>query len=201
MSNQNSILLIDPSFEPNSAGSCSLLIRLGIDSISYAIINKYNNKICAIFDEQGCDDSSKKLGERLQSDHYLALPFQEIKLAVFTENYLSVPNAIFNVAEIPSNTRYFSQPPVGNTYTNDHSYFGFTSVFSLTKGTDQMINYSFNSSKKYDLNALLLKLAEHTDPTSLLLDFTAGSFQVLYKLEEQIIFQKCYETENVEEFN
>ena len=67
MNTKNSILLIDPAFDTNTAVNCSLLVKIGIDTFSYAILDKETNKIIAVFDEQECEDVSKTLSERLKN--------------------------------------------------------------------------------------------------------------------------------------
>ncbi|MES2653554.1 MAG: DUF3822 family protein [Bacteroidota bacterium] len=201
MSNQNSILLIDPAFDPTTSVNCSLLIKIGIDSFSYAILNKDTNKISAVFNEQECMDPVKKLSDRLKSDSYLSLTYTEVKLAIYTENNISIPNELFNSSDLALNASFFTQAHAGNLYTTSHPNFGFKSVFSFSKITEEIINQLLASSKKFESNAALLKLAENIAGSSILLDFTAGSIQVLYQKDKQVIFQQCYEIENVEEFN
>lgn len=202
MNNQNSILLIDPAFDPSASVNCNLLIKVGIDSFSYAIVNKEINKIIAVFDEQECGDASKKLNERLKNDPYLALTYNEIKIAVYTENNISLPNGLFeNENQLNLNAQFFAKPHSENLYTTNHANFGFTAVFSFSKVTDEMINAALANSKKYHPHASLLKLAENIADTSLLIDFTAGSISVLYIKQKQVVFQQCYEIENTEEFN
>lgn len=198
MNNQNSILLIDPTFDPSNSINCSLLVRMGIDSFSYAILDKKTNKVSAVFDEQECEDVSQTFNERLNNDANLGLTFNEIKVAVYSENNISVPDLIYDLQD---NTSFFPQPHSGNLYTTVHSNFGFTSVFSFPKTSDEIVNQSFANSKKYHPNTALLKLAENIANTSLLLDFTAGCIYVLYLKEKQVVFQQCYEIENAEEFN
>ncbi len=201
MNNPNSILLIDPAFEPATSVNCSLLVKVGIDSFSYAILNKETNKVIAVFDEQECEDGSKKLNERLKNDPYLSLTYSEVKIAVYTENNISVPDSLYQSDDLTNNTQFFIKPYAQNLNTTAHANFGFTSVFAFSKITDELIDQSLTNSKKYQLHAALLKLAENIADTSLLLDFTAGSIHVLYLKEKQVLFQQCYEIENREEFN
>ena len=201
MNTKNSILLLDPAFDLSTSVNCSLLVRVGIDSFSYAILDKDTNKISIVFDEQKCEDASKKLSERLTNDVYLGLIFNEIKVAVYTKNSISIPNVLYNSEDLNQNTSFFTQPHSENVYINAHPNFGFTSAFSFSKMTDEIISQSFSNSNKYQPSAALLKLAENIADTSLLLDFTAGAIYVLYLREKQVVFQQCYEIENAEEFN
>jgi len=201
MNNQNSILLLDPTFDPKTSINCNLLVKLGINSFSYAIIDKEKNKVVAVYDEQECDDVPTKLRERLKNDSYLALTFSEVKIAVYSENTISLPHAIFNDDQLELATSFFSPSHSENLYTNTHPNFGLNSVFSFSKITDELIHQSLATSKKYHPNDGLLKLAEHVEDTALLLDFTAGSLHLLYLKDKCVIFQHGYEIENQEELN
>lgn len=201
MSNQNSILLIDPAFNSNTTITCSLLVKIGIDSFSYAILNKDTKKISAVFDEQECVNPVKKLSERLKSDPNLNLQYASIKIAVYTENKISVPDFLFDKDNLSLHTKFFPPAHATHLYTSGHSNFGFTTLFSFSKLTEKIINQSLASAKKYELNAPVLKLAETLAADSLIMDFTAGSIQILYKKDNQIVFQHNYEIENIEELN
>jgi hypothetical protein len=82
-----------------------------------------------------------------------------------------------------------------------HADYGFTSVFNLTEFIEDALSASLTSSKRYDQSAALLALAKGKVSRSLLLDFTAGSFNATYVDDGQLVFQRCFETENAEELN
>ncbi|SFG76292.1 DUF3822 family protein [Pedobacter insulae] len=201
MNRQNSILLIDPKFDPGTAVHCSLLVSIGMDSFSYAIVNNELKKVVAVYDEQEITDVSKNLGSRIKNDVYLGLSFAEIKIAVCTENHLAVPNELYQNEEPNLYTKFFPAHSSADIYTASHANFGFTSMYSFSKDTDEIINQWFANSKKYQPYSPLLKLAENNTGSSLYIDFTAGSMHVLFVADKNVIFQQCYEIESAEEFN
>ncbi len=201
MNSQNSILLVDPAFDPNTSSNRSLLIRLGIDSFSYAILDKEKNKISAVFDQQECDNVEETLTERLKNDVYLGLAFNDIKLAIHTGNNISVPNVLFDKDEVKLNAKFFNLPHAENIHTTFHANYDFTSIFSFSKTTDQIVSNSLSQSKKFPSNVALLKLAENKGNNALFLDFSAGAMYVLYLNEKKVVFQQTYELANTDEFN
>ena len=44
-------------------------------------------------------------------------------------------------------------------------------------------------------------MGEKVNETALLLDFSVGSFNALYLQQQQVVFQQCYEIDNLDEFN
>ncbi|WP_316785294.1 DUF3822 family protein [Pedobacter frigiditerrae] len=196
----NSILLIDPTFDPASASTCNLLVKVGLDSFSYAIINKETKQVNAVFDEQECDNGAQKFAERLKTDSYLKLPYQEVKFAIHTANTIAIPNDLYNEANLESHSQFFTESHSGNLYCQAQNHFGFTTIFTLLRAIDKTLE-EFTYAKKYEQNAGLIQLAEKLDGYNLLLDFTVASFNVLFIKNQQVVFQQCYEIENTEEFN
>ncbi|WP_199139086.1 DUF3822 family protein [Pedobacter sp. ASV12] len=200
MNSSNSILLIDPNFDPAKVSACNLLIKVGQDSFSYAIVNKETQQVNAVFDEQECENGLQKLSDRLKTDHYLTLPYQKVKVAVHTPNVIAVPNELYSEQLLANHTPYFIGSHTGSLYQQAHSHFGFTTVFALSKTAEDTLN-SFNLSQLFTLDAGLLALAQNIGETGLLIDFTASSFQVLYLKNKQVVFQQNYEIDNLDEFN
>ncbi|MDR6783038.1 hypothetical protein ABIE26_000474 [Pedobacter africanus] len=201
MDNKNSILLVDPEFDPNTAEDCDLLLKITPDSLSYAIIDKNSKQLKAVYDEQECTDVPQTLSRRLKNDSYLGLPFKEVKAAVHTENSINIPNELFNAQELNQYAKFFTEEQSANLYTRPFNVFGFTSIFTLQQFTEDMLTGSLNNYKLYAQNASVLTLAAQNSNQALVLDFTAASFNVAYTQNGQLIFQHYYQTDHAEEFN
>lgn len=201
MDNKNSILLVDPEFDLNTAADCDLLLKITPDSFSYAIIDKDSRQLKAVYDEQECDDVPAILANKLKNDVYLTLTFKEIKAAVYTENSIDIPNELFDPEQLNQYAKFFTEAQSNNLYTRPFKTFGFTSIFTLQQFTEETLATSLNNCKLYTQNAPVLALAAQNDKTSLLLDFTANSFNALYRTGKKLIFQNYYQTDHSEEFN
>jgi hypothetical protein len=201
MDNKNSILLVDPEFDLNTAADCDLLLKITPNSLSYAIIDKSCRQLKAVYDEQECGNVSAILAAKLKNDVYLTLPFNDIKVAVYTENTINIPNELYDPAQLNQYARFFTDDQSNNLYTRPFSSFGFTSIFSLQQFTEETLVSALKNCRLYTQNAPVLALASQQDKTALLLDFTATSFNALYTIEEQLVFQNYYQVDNAEEFN
>lgn len=201
MDNKNSILLVDPEFDLNTAADCDLLLKITPDSFSYAIIDKSCRQVKAVYDEQECENVPATLAAKLKNDVYLTLPFNEIKAAVYTENTINIPNDLYDPTQLNQYARFFTEDQSNNLYTRPFTNFGFTSIFSLQQFTEDTLASSLKNCRLYTHSAPVLALASHHDKTVLLLDFTATSFNALYTVGEQLIFQNYYQIDNAEEFN
>lgn len=202
MSNsKNSILLVDPEFDPNTAPDCNLLLKITGDSFSYAVIDKNTMRLKAVFDQQECDDTATELASALKRDSYLKLPFREIKVSVYTPNTIAVPNEFFNTQDLNYYSNFFIEELSDTLYTRPFARFGFTSIFNLEEFIEKTLNEHMADAARYEHHAPVLALGSTVENTSLLLDFTAGSFNVLLLDQGRMIFQNTFQVENEEEFN
>ncbi len=201
MNNSNYILLIDPAFDPANSSTCNLLISVGIDHLSYAIINAENKQVYAIFDEQECEDGALKLRERLKTDSYLALSYQEVKTAVYTPNTVAIPHELYDEHSQTLHAKYLMSTSTAQLHTQHLPHFNLTSLFALPKSIDGVLNEQWGNCKKYPHHAGLFALAENKSGHQLWLDFSVASFHVLYVNDGQLIFQQCYEIADAEELN
>lgn len=201
MDNKNSILLVDPEFDLNTAADCDLLLKITPDSFSYAVIDKSSRQLKAVYDEQECNNVPETLAQRLKSDSYLSLAFKEIKAAVYTLNTISVPNELFDAEQLDHYAKFFTEEQSDNLYIRPFNTYGFTSIFTLSKFTEHTLATSLNNCKLYAQNAPVLALAANPEKTVLLLDFTAASFNALYTLGGKLVFQNQYQVDDAEEFN
>jgi len=198
---KNSILLVDPEFDPATAPDCNLLLKITADSFSYAVIDKSSRKLKAVFDHQECDDVTADLLTALKKDSYLRLPYKEIKVSVYTPNAIAVPDEFFNPEKLDGYANFFTEEQSSILYTRPFAKFGFTSVFNLEQFTEELLDTHLINAARFEQNAPVLALASATEGVSLLLDFTVGSFNALLLNKEQLIFQNSFQMENPEEFN
>lgn len=197
MNTNNSILLLDASFDPNDAPLCSLLVNVGADSFSYAIVNNKTYKVCAVFDEQECEDATAKFNERIKTDTYLSLSYQDVRIAIETQNLIAIPSELYTEADIAVHTQYFADKHITNVYTKPQLQFGFTDIF-----TAPTLNFTtaLSDAKIFHQFAGLLHIAIGLEDT-LFFNFTAGSFNVVCVNADQVVFKQSYQIAHAEEFN
>ncbi|WP_412465448.1 DUF3822 family protein [Pedobacter sp. KLB.chiD] len=191
----NSLLLVDPNFKAASA-HCHLLLKITNDSFSYAVVDQDTAEIYVIFDQQGCDDVQKELKSAFQTDSYLSLNYTIIKAAVHTSNFIFIPDEWFDEESLAVYAQYLGSD--GRVYTKHNEQLGFNTVFCLNK---DLIASLPEKADLFPQSEPLMALFNHLADESLLIDFTAVSFNVLYVKDKKVIFQNHYESENAEEFN
>lgn len=200
MNENNSILLIDPGFHPETAASCSLIVKIGSGNLSYTIINNDETRVIALYDEPECTNSIQKFNQLLKTDIYLTLPYAKISIAVNTGNIAFIPNELFNEDEINTYTQYFSEDSSKQIFVQPDYSAGFTTVFSLPLLTEKSISGIWPHYKVYQQNQGLIALGKDFEKQNLLLDFSAHTFEALVFNDGILQFQQHYEFDNNEEF-
>ena len=201
MSNKNSILLMDPEFDPGTAADCTLLLKITPDSFSYAIVNNTTKQLQAVYDHQECLDAGQVLATSVKTDANLSLPFAEIKASVYTLNSIALPDDLFDTAAIQTYTKFFSTVQSAQLYIQPSSAFSFKSVFNLPEAIEVTLNDYLAGCKRYDHTASVMNMAENTSSNTLIIDFTVGSLNAVLIKDQKFHFQHCFEFENKEEFN
>lgn len=198
MSN-NSILLIDPNFEPTNSTNLSLLVKIGADTFSYAIIDDEQKLVHAVYDEQECESGYEKLKERLKTDAYLKFQYQNVIVASHTQNIVFVPKELYNESEAALHTKFFADADSRNVYVQPSLQQDIYTIFSLPQTVEKLINENWEDSLKLQQNAGLVELTTKINSDSILIDFTVGSFQLCYIKQGKIIFIQSYQFEDAEE--
>ena len=197
--NNNSILLIDPDFEPANSANLSLLVKIGADTFSYAIIDNEKKFVHAVYDEQECESGYQKLNERLKTDAYLKLDYKNVKVATHTPNVIFVPQELYNEDDVKVYSKYFVDANSNNVYVQPTLQQAFNTIFSVPASAEKVIDENWGENIKLQQNAGLIELAANIKDDTFIIDFTVGSFQLIYVKQQQVAFMQSYEFEDIEE--
>ncbi len=197
--NNNSILLIDPNFEPAESKNLSLLVKIGSDTFSYAITNTSEKTLLAVYDEQECEDGYDKLQERLKTDAYLKLPYKEVSIAAHTQNIIFVPQELFNQNDTVLYTKFFTETDVENVYIQPSLQQSVQTIFALPPTAEKIIGEHWPNSTKLQHNAGLIELAAQVETASVIIDFSVSSFQIIYINRNKLTFSQSYQFDNLDE--
>lgn len=183
---------MDPAFDPASSTGCDLLVRLGMDNFSYAILDKKKNKIMAVYDEQECNEPIKRVTACIKTDPNLVLPYQNTKLAVYTENIMHIPEALFANPEFQVSAAYFPDVDPSHIHHNIFPQSGFRSVFGLSAADARLMENLWPGHRKFVQSTPLCKTALSVGGTALVLDFTVGTVYAAYFRNNELMFQQSY---------
>lgn len=214
--NNNSILLINPDFEPSNSTNLNLLVKIGADTFSYAIIDDKRKLVHAVYDEQECEDGYEKFNERLKNDAYLQLQYQNVKVAAHTQNIVFVPQEFMKAEDkeqraegfdrlsltpekIAVYSKYFTDMDSKRVYVQPSLQQNFYTVFSLPASVEKLIDENWADQQRLQQNAGLIELATKLDQDSLIIDFTIGAFQLIYAKNNSVVFAQSYQFDGIDE--
>ena len=200
MNSKNSIILVDPDFDVNSAENCDLLIKVTADNFSYAVIDASENRLVVLYDQQECENVVAALATILTEDSHLAIPFRNVKASVYTANTIAIPNDIFNAGQLDTYAKFFSEAKSEQLHLQTIKGQPFTSIFNLDHDMEELLITRFGISKVYDHTAGLLASAKDPEGKRLTLDFTVGTFTAVLTENAEMVFGNCYDIADAEEF-
>jgi hypothetical protein len=202
MSNNNSILLVDPNFDPDTATNCDLLLKVSADSLSYAIVNNRNNRVEVLYDRQNFIHQQVEIGAAIEADPNLRLPFRQVKVCSYTINSIAIPNEFFKEEQLDTYSTYFTDLKnySADLHTASIATQPFKTVFLLPQGIDDVINSSWPDARRFEQSAPFLATTKPEADNHLWLDFTAGSFYAMLVKDGTLLFQNFYDTADAEEF-
>lgn len=196
--NKNSILLIDPNFEPANSSNLNLLIKIGVDTFSYSIADEEKELVHAVYDEQECEDGLEKFKERLKLDAYLKLPYQSVKAAIYTPNLVFVPKAIFDQDHVKLYTQFFVDADLQNIYVQSSEQQDFNYIFGISSAIEKLLTATWENVTLLPYDAGLLENTKNEN-SNVIIDFTVGSFQFLYFKDSKLNFVQNYQFDGIDE--
>lgn len=192
---KSSLSLIDPNFKNDASSNCNLLLKITNDSFSYAVVDEKTGEVSLIFDKQGCKDVEQDLKNAFEADPYLSLPYRAVKTAIHTSHFIFIPNEWFNADDLSVYSKYLGSS--GKIYSKANN-LGFNTLFSFDDFIEEQVPDQANI---FPQSAPLIAVIEDLPKHSLLIDFTASSFNVLFVNDGKVNFQNHFSAETTDEFN
>ncbi|WP_231459993.1 MULTISPECIES: DUF3822 family protein [unclassified Pedobacter] len=192
---KNSLLLVNPNFKAEASANCHLLLKITNDSFSYALVDKNSGAINAIFDKQGCKSIEEELKAAFANDTNLSLNYAAVKAAIHTSHFIFIPDEWFDGENLAVYAKYLGSED--KVYSTQNA-LGFNTIFCLDEKVKQSLP---EKSLIFPQSEPLIALFKHLADESLLIDFTALSFNVLYVKDKKVVFQNHYQSETADEFN
>lgn len=202
MNNNNSILLVDPNFDPNAAIPYNLLLKITADSLCYVIVNAENNRVEVLYDRQNFQDHKRELLPLLDADLYLKLAFNNVKICSYTINSISIPDDFYEEKLLETYTPYFTARESYSSTIHSLSIprLGFKTIFLFPQIVEDAIAAFWPEAEKFEQTAGLLSDEKNGIAIKLMVDFTAGSFFAMLCQNGKLLFQNFFLTEDADEF-
>lgn len=132
--------LIDENFESQQSGKSDLLIHIGQESISYAIVDKGREQLKALVDYQAV---LSDLNSIMQSDRHLKYFYRKIKIATNTFKFTFIPRDLYSVSEVGDYAKYISPKSSADVQVNDIRSFKIKNVMAIDADLQHTLSSRF----------------------------------------------------------
>ncbi len=195
--NHQSIFLKHRFFNNELNNELELLINCSANSLSYAIANKANGDILALFNTQNQENFIDILKEELQNRKELQQHFKEVQICFAGGNDILVPEAVANNTQ-QQWINNFVTPVKGSSFIPTEATNGFVPIIEIPDQLERTLQASGFNTIHYHHS---VKPFLNTHSTALHIDFKGKSAYFVYIKDQQLQFQKSFEVTNSDEFN
>lgn len=194
--------LIEGNFESQQSGKSDLLIYIGSDHISYAIVDKGREQLKALVDyKAGVSD----LHEIMQTDRYLKYYYGKIKIITNTFKFTFIPRDIYDSSEIADYSKFISPKSPADIITNDIKAFRIKNIMAVDADFQEKITSHFNQPVFYSQANPFIegvrKIAQETDKYRLCINLHSEMMEIAIINDENLLFYNLFETRTPDEFN
>src|SRR5688572_29509099 len=91
MNNFDTIHLTDEKFNSGLSKEMRLFIKVGVDRISYAIINDRENRLAGLYDGAVTDSVENTLTKLFEQNSYMSTTFAAVNVSIQTPHYTFIP--------------------------------------------------------------------------------------------------------------
>lgn len=195
-------MLTDSAFDLSTATHCSLLMRIGVDSFSYALVDTIQNKIMLVYDEQTYRPSIEQLSERIKTDPYLRLAFSQVKIACYTDKLAHFPESLFNKNSTFIQTALIGDFSSENLIQRREPKWALRSLMGFSENENNIFRTIWPDSRCYPVSSpMLQRIKTIEEDTALYMDFTAGAVYIVYWRSGELIFHQTFEISDADELN
>lgn len=203
--NESGILhLKDENFNIAETREMQLLIRVGSQSISYAIVSQKDNRLLVLYDAPIVQSVEAELDEILRTNTYLRSAFSAVKMSVETSNFTLIPAPYFSKDDLPGYEKLAQANEETKTFISTINSEAIKCVAALELEMTAPFISLFSQIQLFSqVNSIVeggLKLAGN-NPSRLVLQFNYGSFEAFYSLDGKLMFYNLFQVTNADDFN
>lgn len=201
--------LIDPSFQSQSSEKCDLLIHIGTSAISYAIINKEENKLKALSEVSLINNDNEsvkhKLIELVEKDDHLKNSYKSIIVCIETFKFTFIPTAIFDQNSITKYASFLNVERFDDVLLNELKHPAIQNIFAIDVDIQKAVLTIFPNAKIVNQASAFLegsaKVLKNDAYNQLFINIQDCNFEIALYAEHKLQLYNIYEYKTVDEFN
>lgn len=203
MNNIGTLHLSDKDFLPEQAANCELLIRVSSTRLSYAIVEKPNRKIRAIFDGVLSHSIRETFAELLLKNSYLSYPFQKTKIAAESFRFAFIPSELYSEDTAALCYNFVSSSIPFSQVSNPIAGNRISTIGSVSNSLSAPFTEKYQEASLYtQAEAFIEGMLKHPrEGQTLALQFNTGTFEALLTSGDELIFYNIFQAPTADDFN
>lgn len=194
--------LIEENFESQQSGKSDLLIHIGQETISYAIVDKGREQLKALVEYKA---TVSELEDIIKSDRYLNYFYRKIKIATDTFKFTFVPHEIYSESEVDDYAKFISPNSASDILVTDIRPFRIKNVTALDIEFRRQLSSLFQQpsffSQADPFIAGSFKIYSVKDPVQLFINLQPGRLEICVIKEGRLLFYNLFESAGADDFN
>ena len=201
--------LIDPSFQSQNSEKCDLLLHIGAAGISYAIVNREENKLKVLCEVSLAGYSEEKTVNNLveltdKNDHF-KFSYKKVIISVETFKYTFIPNEVYDKSKLLKYAKFLNPDRFDDILVSDLKQPAIKNIFSIDVDIKTYLLAQFpNAIIVNQANPLICgsQKALGADSSShLFINIQTCNFEIAFYTANKLHLYNMYEYKNVDEFN
>ena len=189
---------------------CDLLIHLGLNNISYAIIDKNQGQLKFISDSiiHEVDEYISiihRLDNLRESSIILQQNFNKVKISIETAAFTFIPDELFSKDLLKEYGRFISLEPGSEFNVSTISSCGIKNIFQFDFELIKELNARFKNPLIINSVDCFIESTSHiagkNNSTQLFLNFQENAFEAVYYKSGRLIFYNKFDFATPDEFN
>ena len=204
MNDYGTVHLKDEKFNPAQSREMQLLIKVGSDRMSYAIVNERDNRLMVLYDSALTQSVEDAIGDLLSENDYIRSSFSKIKVAVQTLNFTFIPQQYYTRDDLPGYEKIIQAQEETKTFVSDVNDHSVKSVVALELKTIAPLISAFSEVKLMSQAEPVIEgnlKTRELKSKRLFLQFNSDSFEACLCNEDKFIFYNVFSTGNADDFN
>lgn len=194
--------LVESNFDPQVAPQCDLLIQVGAESISYAVIEKGSDQLKALVEIEG---SLKDLELLYTTNALLGYQYRKTKISVDTTKFTFIPREVFSDFYIENYAKFIQPRSASDLLINDIRGFKIKNLIAVETETQNILKSHFPAAAIFSQATPFIegswKISKDTVKNQLFVNIRQDSFEAVLIKDGQLHFYNIFECELPDEFN
>ena len=202
--------ITDDDFQSQQAAKCDLLIHIGLETFSYAVINKSRDQLKALVELEFPAVNSQteliKVIESLpESIQQFKFSYDKIKIAFDTFHFTFIPQELYNENEESSYAKFIRPALASDLLANNIHSAKIKNISAIDTKLHKALNRLFHKPQIFNqANSFIegiQKINSDKKASSLFIDIQTKHIQIAWINSSQLMFYNIFECVNLDEFN